>query len=192
LAKIDNAWAMSAFEIVRATADDLLLSDAQRHEMKTARFADRNNGPVSSGAIVPASITHQFVAVRKEEDKYAMLQYLLTAVCPDQPALLFLGDNLRVRDMVQKMRYSGIPRAEALHEAMGFHLYDSANASSTSSSTPPSSSTISSSSGMLPGEASSEGGGGGGAEAGSVEALLQQRQGSRLPCMIARPRLCWC
>jgi hypothetical protein len=48
------------------------------------------------------------VSVRREEDKYAMLQYLLTSVCPTQPALLFLADHLSVKDMVQKMKYSGI------------------------------------------------------------------------------------
>ena len=115
LAKIDDAWALAAFEIVRTTADEVL-SDVEQREAKRARWADGGNGPASAGAIVPPTIAHQFVAVRQEEDKYAMLQYLLTSVCPHQPALLFLGDNVKVRDMVQKMRYSGIPRAEALHE----------------------------------------------------------------------------
>jgi hypothetical protein len=127
LAQIDNAWGMSAFEIVRATVEESMTDEARR-EMKSARTFDRNNGPVAAGALVPQTISHQFVSVRREEDKYAMLQYLLTAVCPTQPALLFLSDQLSVRDMVQKMRYSGIPRAQALHEALGFHSFDAVNA----------------------------------------------------------------
>ena len=127
LARIDDSWSMGSFEIVRASAQDYL-SDDHRRLVKSARFADRNNGPVAAGSLVPPTITHQFVAVRKDEDKYAMLQYLLTSVCSDQPALVFLRDDLSVRDMVQKMKYSGIPRAVALHEALGFASFDAANA----------------------------------------------------------------
>jgi hypothetical protein len=99
LAALDDAWSLRELKILRPSGEEVL-TEGERDAMKEARGGQgggRVVGGVAAGGVLPVTIAHYYVAVKREEDKYAMLQYLLTSVCPDRPALLFLGDNLRVR-----------------------------------------------------------------------------------------------
>ena len=97
LAALDDAWSLRELKILRPSGEEVL-TEGERDAMKEARGGQgggRVVGGVAAGGVLPVTIAHYYVAVKREEDKYAMLQYLLTSVCPDRPALLFLGDNLR-------------------------------------------------------------------------------------------------
>eukprot|EP00288_Rhodomonas_lens_P017780 CAMPEP_0177713432 /NCGR_PEP_ID=MMETSP0484_2-20121128/12936_1 /TAXON_ID=354590 /ORGANISM="Rhodomonas lens, Strain RHODO" /LENGTH=650 /DNA_ID=CAMNT_0019225321 /DNA_START=78 /DNA_END=2027 /DNA_ORIENTATION=- len=130
LAGLDFAFELKELPVIKAHPDPDAMPVEARKQQAAARDFDSGRGPASQGALVPPSIVHRFVSVNRPEDKYAVLQHLLVTVCADKPALLFLNDALSVSKMVGTLKYSGVPRATALHDAMGFGSYDRRNATS--------------------------------------------------------------
>eukprot|EP00286_Rhodomonas_abbreviata_P020917 CAMPEP_0181297762 /NCGR_PEP_ID=MMETSP1101-20121128/5418_1 /TAXON_ID=46948 /ORGANISM="Rhodomonas abbreviata, Strain Caron Lab Isolate" /LENGTH=650 /DNA_ID=CAMNT_0023402731 /DNA_START=97 /DNA_END=2046 /DNA_ORIENTATION=- len=128
LARVDLAFELKALPVLTAAIDPDTLPPEVLQQLPRAREFDSGRGPTAQGAVVPPTILHRFVSVSRLDDRYAVLQHLLLSVCETRPALLFLKDGDSVSKMVATLRYSGVPRAMALHEAMGFAGYDSRNA----------------------------------------------------------------
>ena len=86
-----------------------------------------DGGPVAR-ACLPDTLSHYFVSVKDEEAKYMTLKSMLMYACPSAPALLFVPPEISVTNLVSKLRLTGVPRAIALHHAMGFSGVDKRNA----------------------------------------------------------------
>ncbi|EKX35832.1 hypothetical protein GUITHDRAFT_117980 [Guillardia theta CCMP2712] len=127
LARFDESLGMKVLDIVRLSRDDFMTEEELVQQNKLLKKLD-TGGQFEAGAIIPPTIKHLYLSIRREEEKYRTLQNLLTAYCPTTPAILFLPNGLSVNEIIDKMHYSGIERAISIHRALGFDEYDAKNA----------------------------------------------------------------
>jgi len=127
LARFDGSLGLKVLDIVRLSRSDFMSEEEFVQQNKFLKKIE-TGGQFEAGTIIPATISHLFLSIRREEEKYRTLQNLLTVYCPTSPAILFLPNGLSVNEIIQKMHHSGIERAVSIHRALGFDQYDAKNA----------------------------------------------------------------